>query len=152
MKRSSIVTAHLVATAIAVITISTFFSFSLIAEFRGEDLFIKQVKTLILYCLPILLIAMPMLVLSGKKLAGNSKSPLIIRKMRRMKFIAINGVMLISLAIFLFYYSNYKTIDSTFMCFQILELLIGALNLVLIGMNIYDGLKLSGRLKRQHNF
>lgn len=149
MKRSKLITAHLTATIIAVITISSFFSFSLIAEIIGEDLFIKQVKTGILYALPILLIAMPTLGLSGKKLAGNSRNPIVLKKMKRMKLIALNGIVLISLAIYLYYHAIYKTIDSTFFYVQLAELLMGGLNLGLIGMNISAGLRLSGRKSKQ---
>lgn len=148
MKRSKIVTAHIAGTIIAVLTISSFFSFSLIAEIIGEDLFIKKVKTGILYCLPILVIAMPMLAISGNKLAGNSKNPIVAKKMKRMKFIAFNGIILISLAIYLYYHAIYKTIDSTFLYVQLVEFLIGAVNLGLIVMNINSGLKLSGRSKK----
>lgn len=146
MKRSSLVIVHLVATAVATVTISAFFSFSLIAEFIGEDMLIRQVKTAILYCLPVHMVAMPMLAKSGNKLAGHSKNPIIVRKMRRMKLIAFNGLMLISLAIYLYYRATYAAIDGTFMSVQIVELCFGAFNLGLIGLNIKDGLKLSGRL------
>lgn len=148
MKRSKIVGVHITATIIATITISSFFSFSLIAELIGNALFIKQVKTGILYCLPILIIAMPMLALSGKKLARNSKNPIVADKMKRMKLIALNGVVLISLAIYLYYHAIYKIVDRTFLYVQIVELLIGALNLGLISMNISSGLKLSGRRRK----
>lgn len=148
MKRIKIVRIHIFATIIAMLTISSFFSFSLIAELMGDHLFIQRVKTVILYALPILIISMPMLAVSGKKLAGNSKNPLITKKMKRMKFIAFNGFILISLAIYLYYHTNYKVIDNTFLYFQIAELLFGAINLSLMGMNVKDGLKLSGRNKR----
>ena len=150
MKRSKIVTAHITATIIAFLTISCFFGFSLFAEIIGEDLFIKEVKTRILYCLPILVTAMPMLAISGKKLAGNFKNPMIAKKMRRMKFIAFNGIILISVAIYLYYHAIYKTIDSTFLYVQIVELFIGAVNLGLMMMNINSGLKLSGRRKKNN--
>lgn len=148
MERSKILITHITATVIAVITIGSFFSFSLIAEIIGENLFIKQVKTGILYSLPILLIVMPVLGISGKKLAGNSTNPMILKKMKRMKIIAINGLVLISLAIYLYYHAIYKTIDTTFLFIQLAELLIGALNLAMITMNIKTGLKLSERRKK----
>lgn len=147
MKRKYILIIHITATIIAALTIANFFTFSLIAEIYGNPLFIKQVKTTILYALPLMIIAMPMLVISGKKLAGKSKSPLVIIKQKRMKFIAINGVMLISLAIYLYYHANFKIIDTTFLVLQILELTLGLTNLILLGSNIKTGMKLSGRLK-----
>ncbi len=146
MKRTKIITAHISATAVATLTISCFFTFSLIAEIMGDPLFIKQVKTGILYSLPILLITMPILGLSGKNLAGNSKNPIIAQKMKRMKLVALNGIILISLAIYLYYHALYKTIDTTFLYIQIVELVIGGINLSLIGMNIRAGMRLSGRL------
>ena len=148
MKRTKMITTHIAATAVATLTISCFFTFSLIAEIIGDPLFIKQAKTGILYCLPIMLIAMPILGLSGKKLAGNSKNPVIVQKMKRMKLVALNGVLLISLAIYLYYHAVYKTIDTTFLYVQIAELLIGGINLSLIGLNIRAGMQLSGRLTK----
>jgi len=145
MRRSRIIKVHVTATIIASLTIGSFFCFSLIAEITGKDLFIQQVKAGILYCLPILLVAMPMLAISGKKLAGNSNSPVVATKTKRMKLIAFNGLILISLAIYLYYHATFKTIDKTFLYFQIGELLIGALNLGLIVLNIKSGLKLSGK-------
>jgi hypothetical protein len=153
MKRNTIVKAHIIATAIGVLTISSFFGFSLFAEIRGNQEFIKQVKTGILYSLPILLVAMPMLGITGKKLAGNSKSPIVATKMKRMKFVAINGMVLISLAIILYFRAVNNQIDSAFLAFQIGEFLFGFINLILLGLNIKAGMKLSGRKKRNtaHN-
>ena len=39
MKRKTVVRIHLVATIIAVVTIATFFTISLIAEIRGDQVF-----------------------------------------------------------------------------------------------------------------
>ncbi|WP_149303814.1 hypothetical protein [Pareuzebyella sediminis] len=147
MKRKTIVKAHIIATSIAVLTIGCFFSFSLIAEIIGNQEFIKQVKTGILYCLPVLLFAMPILGITGKKLAGKSQSPIVATKMKRMKFVAFNGIILISLAIYLYFRAINNNIDSTFLYVQIIELLFGAINLTLIGLNIKAGMKLSGRIK-----
>ena len=94
-----------------------------------------------------------MLAITGKKLAGNSKSPIVATKMKRMKFVTLNGVVLISLAIYLYFRAMNNNIDSTFLCVQIIELLFGAINLTLLGLNIKAGMKLSGRIKRNsaHN-
>lgn len=146
MKHSKLILAHILGTIIAFLTIITFFSFSLVAEIIGDHQLIKIVKTNILYLLPILIIVMPMLVVSGKKLAGKSRSPLVLKKLKRMKFITANGIILISLAIYLYIHANYKTINTSFLIAQITELLFGFTNLTLIGLNIKTGLKLSGKL------
>ncbi|MEM0517210.1 MULTISPECIES: hypothetical protein [Aequorivita] len=143
MKHKQLIKIHIATTVIAALTIANFFTFSLIAEIIGDADFIKQVKTVILYCLPVLIIAMPLLALSGKRLAGKSINPLVLQKQKRMKFVAINGLLLISLAIYLYYHANFKTIDTTFFTVQGIELLLGAVNLSLIGLNIRAGLRLS---------
>ncbi len=75
MNRKVLLRLHLFATVIAVLTISCFFSFSLIAEILGETNFIRQVKSGILYGLPLLVMAMPVLGLTGTQLAGASQNP-----------------------------------------------------------------------------
>lgn len=146
MKQKTLIRIHIITTAIALTTISSFFSFSLIAEIIGENLFIKKVKTGILYCLPILVFTMPLLGITGKKLAKKSKSNIITKKMARMKLIVINGILLIFIAIYLYYKAIYDYIDDTFFYFQILELVLGLFNLILIGLNIKSGRKLSKKV------
>jgi hypothetical protein len=123
MKRKTILKSHIIATSVGALTIGCFFSFSLIAEIMGNQEFIKQVKTGIVYCLPVLLFAMPILGITGKKLAGKFKSPIVATKMKRMKFVAFNGIIFISLAIYLYFRAVNNNIDSTFLYVQIIELL-----------------------------
>lgn len=145
MERKTIIKVHSVATVIAVLTIFSFFSFSLIAEIIGNHEFIKQVKTGILYCLPILIVAMPTLGITGNKLAKKSKSPIVALKMKRMKWVAINGIILVLLAVYLYFRATNNQIDQTFLFVQITELVFGTINLTLIGLNIRAGRKLSGK-------
>ncbi len=147
MKRKTVVTVHLIATFVATLTISLFFTTSLIAEIKGEETFIKSVKAFILYALPIMILAMPALKITGDKLAGKSKNPTVLAKAKRMKFVVINGVGLISLAVFLYYRSHYQTIDNVFLIAQIVEFGLGITNLTLIILNAKNGMQLSGRLK-----
>lgn len=69
---------------------------------------------MILYSLPLLLITMLTVGITGNKLAGKSKNRLVLTKQKRMKFILLNGVCLIGLACFLYYRSHYGTIDGIF--------------------------------------
>lgn len=150
-KRKTLIKIHVIATTVAIITIGTFFITSLIAELRGDEAVIRTVKTGILYALPLLLLAMPALAVTGKRLSGHSKHPDILKKQRRMKFIMFNGLILISLAVFLFYRANYVQIDLIFLYAQLAEFLFGLVNLTLIGLNVRTGLKLSGRLAGRLN-
>lgn len=90
---------------------------------------------------------MATLAISGNKLAGHFENPKIVVKQNRMKLVMLNGIMLICLAIFLFYRANFQTIDNVFLYVQIVELTLGFANLVLICLNIKSGLQLSGKLK-----
>ena len=146
MKRKNLVSIHMVATAVATVTILIFFTLSLATELHGDEELIKSVKTAILRALPILLFAMPALAISGNKLAGASRSVLVRQKQQRMKMTMINGIILASLAVFLYYRANYQTIDNVFLYAQVAELFFGLFNLILIGLNIKAGLKLSGRM------
>ncbi|MEK6476332.1 hypothetical protein WJR50_02320 [Catalinimonas sp. 4WD22] len=147
MKRKTLSSMHITAAGLAMTLIFTFFSSSLIAELIGDEVIIMKVKTGIFYMLPLMLFLMPALGLSGKKLAGKSKAPLIQRKMRRMRWIAINGGILILLAVLLYQRAENGRIDTTFMQLQIAELLIGVTNLFLMGLMVRDGKRLAGKKK-----
>lgn len=148
MKRKNLVRIHVIATIIAAITIAYFFISSLAAEIKGSETAIRKVKEVILFSLPVLLIAMPALGATGNMLAGKSQNPIVLAKKRRMEFIFVNGLILITLACFLYYRSHYQTMDGIFLAAQLVEFTLGLINLTLIGLNIKSGFQLSGRLKR----
>lgn len=65
-----------------------------------------------------------------------------------MSFIAANGVLiLIPCAIFLAHKATAGAFDVSFYAMQIIELLAGATNLILLSMSMRDGLKTSGRYR-----
>jgi membrane protein CcdC involved in cytochrome C biogenesis len=148
MKRSTLLKIHLIATGIAVATILTFFISSLVAEIRGDESFIKSVKAFIIYALPLMIVSMPTLAITGKKLAGQSKNRLVLVKKGRMKWIMVNGMILISLAVFLYYRSHFQVIDRIFLGAQLGEFLFGITNLTLIILNARTGKQLSGKLAK----
>ncbi|MBA4056177.1 MAG: hypothetical protein C0490_15790, partial [Marivirga sp.] len=137
---------HLMATMIATLTILTFLVASVVAEFEGNEDVIKNTKKVILFSLPILVISMSTLGISGNRLAGQSQNVIVIGKKKRMKFIVMNGIFLITLASILYYRSHYQAIDSIFIGLQIAEFAFGLTNLILIGLNAKGGLHLSGKL------
>lgn len=84
---------------------------------------------------------------SGFRLGGRSAAPLAVAKKRRMPIIALNGLLvLVPAAFFLAYRADAGRFDAAFYFVQAVELLAGAANLALIGLNMRDGLRLSGRL------
>ena len=85
---------------------------------------------------------------SGVFLSRSRQGRLVEAKKRRMPFIAANGLLImIPCAIFLDRWAVAGTFDTTFYAVQTLELLVGAVNLALMGMNIRDGMKMSGRFR-----
>lgn len=144
-------TAHLVAGILAISVIATFFAATIIVELFGSHEAVAKVKALIVT--PGLWILIPAIAAtggSGFSLSRSRQGRLVENKKRRMPFIAANGILLlVPSAIFLNLRAAQGLFDTRFYLVQALELLAGATNLALMGLNIRDGLRLSGRLR--HN-
>jgi len=140
---------HFIAGLLAALTIATFFLSSIVVELFGAHEAVAIVKALIV--MPGLFILMPAIAAtggSGFAMAKSRKGRLIESKKRRMPFIAANGLLvLLPCAIFLDRWASAGAFDTTFYMVQGVELLAGAVNLTLMGMNIRDGMKMSGRFR-----
>ena len=138
---------HRSAATIAMLCIATFFISSIAVELLGSNESIVAVKNLIV--LPGLFILLPSIIITGGTGFSLSKSrsgDLISNKKKRMPLIAINGIfILIPAAIFLNQLASSGDFSSTFYIVQSVELIAGAMNLLLMGLNMRDGLKLSGK-------
>lgn len=141
---------HFLAGLLATLTIATFFSVSLFSELLGTKETIATVKALIV--MPGLLLLIPAVAatgISGVVLSRSRQGRLVAAKKKRMPFIAANGVLiLVPCAIFLNRWAAAGTFDTTSYLVQGLEFLAGATNLALMGLNIRDGLKMSGRFRK----
>ena len=85
---------------------------------------------------------------TGFALSKSRQTPLVTAKKKRMPFIAANGLLiLIPCAIVLDLWASKGVFDTRFYLVQALELLAGGTNLVLMGLNIRDGLRLTDRLR-----
>lgn len=140
-------TIHLVAGVLAALTIATFVLSSIVVELFGSHEAVATVKALIV--MPGLFILVPAIAAtggSGFAIAKSRKGRLVDAKKRRMPFIAANGLLvLLPCAIVLDRWASAGAFDTTFYMVQGMELLAGAVNLTLMGMNIRDGIRLSGR-------
>ena len=149
MSRMNLVVLHGVAGAVALLTISTFWVSALTAELVSSTAGTISVRTAILYVLPVLVIAMIAAGASGARLAGRSKAPAIQRKRRRMIITATNGLLvLVPSEVFLGLRARAGHIDATFALVQIVELAAGAVNVVLLALNMKDGLAMRTRRVR----
>lgn len=142
---------HLLAAITATLCIATFFSSSIIVELIGTSDSIAVVKSLIVF--PGLFILVPAIAATGGTgflLARQRTGRLVEMKKKRMPFIGINGLfILLPAAIVLNIWASNGLFDTRFYLLQGLELLAGATNLTLMSMNIRDGLKLAGNLRKR---
>lgn len=140
---------HPIAAFIATLCIAIFFTSTITVELFGSAESIATVKSLIV--LPGLLILVPAIAvagISGVILGKNRKGRLVQSKQKRMPFIGVNGLfVLMPAAIFLDQWATQGLFDTRFYIVQVVELLAGAINLTLLGMNMRDGLRMTGKLR-----
>ena len=131
------------------LTISTFWLSTLFAELFGSEAFLVSVKTSIPWGFFVLVPALMTAGGTGFVLSKGSRAGMIGAKLRRMPFIAANGVLvLIPAALFLASKARAGEFDTAFYVLQALEILAGASNITLLSLNMRDGLRLKGRLRR----
>jgi hypothetical protein len=82
-------------------------------------------------------------------MAGASTDLRVLKKKHRMPFIAGNGILiLVPAALYLAALASRGEFGNVFYGVQAIELVAGAINLMLMGLNIRDGLRLTGRFAR----
>jgi hypothetical protein len=140
---------HLVAGILAPLCMATFFLSTLGVELFGSHEAVAQLKSLIVT--PGLWVLVPAIAAaggSGMFLGRSRKGRVVDAKRKRMPFIAANGLLvLLPCAIVLDRWAAAGSFDSTFYIVQAIELLAGATNLTLMGLNVRDGLRMAGRLR-----
>jgi hypothetical protein len=137
---------HPLAGIVGFACIAIFWTATVLTEAFGGTVAIVAAKTAILWGLVVLIPAMATAGATGFRMAGSSSDPHIMRKRRRMPVIALNGLLvLVPCAVFLQASAAAGDFGSTFKVVQAIELLAGATNLALMGLNIRDGLALTGR-------
>lgn len=141
---------HPIAGTIAMLCIGSFWVSTLVSElFLSQDA-IVLVKHTILQAMWVMIPAIVATGGSGFLLTGERKGNLLEGKKKRMRFIAANGLLiLLPCAFYLYGKAAAGEMDATFYALQVVELVAGATNFILIALNSRDGLKLSGRLRRK---
>ena len=108
---------------------------------------IAAVKQLILYGMVILIPAMVIAGGSGMSMGQARTDTPAMAKKKRMPLIAANGlIILLPSAFYLASKAAADSFDAWFYGVQVLELVAGAANLTMMGLNIRDGLKMTGRI------
>lgn len=141
---------HPVAGMVALLTIASFWLSTALAELFASEATVVAIKSTIPWGF---LLLVPMLAAAGGTGFASAKgrrTGLVGAKARRMPIIAANGILvLIPAALFLADKAGHAEFDSVFYGVQALELVAGAVNITLLGLNMRDGLKMRGRLRRR---
>ena len=140
---------HAIAGGIGFVMILIFWTSTAISELFASHETIATVKALILQGMFILVPAMAIVGGSGMAMGRRRKDAPARAKKKRMPIIAMNGlVILLPAAWFLAGKAEAGEFDGTFYAVQTVELIAGAVNLTMMGLNIRDGFKMTGRMKR----
>jgi hypothetical protein len=119
-----------------------------IAEIFLSVAAVVAVKQGILYGMWVLIPALAAIGATGFVLARRRSGRLVANKTFRMRLIAMNGLLvLLPAAFFLHGKAVAGQFDPSFYVMQAVELVAGFVQLVLIGLNARDGLRLTGRLR-----
>jgi hypothetical protein len=141
---------HPGAGAVAILTIATFWLSTAVTELFASEAIVTTVKLTIPWGFLLLIPALLAAGGSGLALARGGRTGLIGAKVKRMRLIAANGILiLIPSALFLAAKASAAEFDASFYAVQALELAAGAANIALLSLNMRDGLRIKGRLRRR---
>ena len=137
---------HAAAGAVALMTVACFWLSTVAAELFGNLAAVAAVKSGTLTGMLVLIPAMALAGASGFSLGKGWRSPIVQRKKRRMRFIAANGLLLLlPSAYMLANWAEQGRFDAAFVAVQALELAAGATNIILLSLNMRDGIALRHR-------
>ena len=136
-------TIHPMAGVLAILTIATFWLSTALAELFASQAVVTAVKTAIPWGFLVLIPALVAAGGSGFTMAKGRRTGLIGTKIKRMPIIAGNGILvLVPSALYLASKARAGEFDTAFYAVQALELVAGAANITLLGLNMRDGLKM----------
>lgn len=135
---------HPLSGTLALLTILMFWSATVFSELFASPATVMTVKAAIPWGFLLLIPALAATGASGIALARERNGALIQGKRRRMPVIAANGLLiLIPSALLLSYKAQSGEFDGIFYGVQAIELAAGAVNVVLLALNLRDGLRMS---------
>lgn len=141
---------HPLAGVVAILTIATFWISTTVSELSGSREFIVSVKSAIPWGFLLLIPALAIAGGSGFAFAKGRSGGVISAKIKRMPLIAANGfLVLIPAALFLASKARAGELDTIFYFVQAIELLAGPVNIALLGLNMRDGFKMTGRFRKK---
>jgi hypothetical protein len=141
---------HAIAGVCSFAFIASFWTSTLVSELLLSNGAVASVKQVIVYAFAVFIPCMIVTGATGFAMGGKSTNPSLVAKRRRMPFIALNGILvMVPAALFLNAKAGAGEFDPWFYAVQVLELVAGAVNLSLMGLNIRNGIQLTGRFARR---
>jgi hypothetical protein len=137
---------HAAAAAGAMTVITTFLVASGVTELTGGAGDIRVLRHGILLGLPLLIACLATAGLTGRRLAGGSRSAIVRRKQRRLQAVAAGGLLvLIPCALILNHLAAGPTTGAAFTALEITEFFFGTVNVSLLALNFRDGRRMTRR-------
>lgn len=137
---------HAVSATVGLLCIAVFWVSTLVSEVFLNQVAVVIVKQAIVYGLFLLVPAMAITGMSGFSMSKRRNGHLVEHKKKRMRFIAANGIfVLIPCALFLNGKAAAGEFDTIFSAVQVLELAVGAAQILLMTQNLRDGIRLAGK-------
>lgn len=139
---------HRIGALVAPLCIALFWTATIVIELWGSPAQVARLKALIVTPgLWILIPAIAMAGASGMLMSKKRGGRLVEVKKKRMPFVAANGLLvLLPCAIALNHWAAAGQFDARFYAVQVVELIAGPINFILMALNVRDGLRLAGRL------
>lgn len=135
---------HAIAGVLSFLFIASFWTSTLVSELFLSQSAVVSVKVAVTYALIAFIPCVAAAGATGFAMGGKSTFPILASKRRRMPIIGLNGLLiLIPAALYLSAKAQAGEFDTRFYVVQGLELLAGATNLFLMGLNIRDGRQMS---------
>ncbi|MEM9495713.1 MAG: hypothetical protein AAGA09_06885 [Pseudomonadota bacterium] len=135
---------HAVAGVVGFLLIAVFWTSTVWVELAGAEAAIAAVKSAIRSAMIVLVPTLALVGVTGMRLGRKRRDAPALAKKRRMPIITLNGLLvLVPAAFFLAAKAEAGEFDRLFYGVQTLELIAGAVNLVLIGLNVRDGVAMA---------
>ncbi len=139
---------HATLGTIALFLIASFFVSTAVSELFLDQSAVAFVKRSIVQGLFFLIPILALTALSGMLLGKRQKERLLERKRMRMRLIAANGLLiLLPSALYLNGKAGAGQFDTSFYTVQSIELIVGVVQMMLLALNVRDGLRLAGKLR-----
>jgi hypothetical protein len=141
---------HATAAIVAIVLVATFMTATITVEVLGDADAVLATKTAILFALLLLIPSVMIAGGTGRSLVAGRTSPLLRAKQRRTAAVAVIGLgVLLPAAVILRALAAADDHGLTFLLVQAVELVGGAVNLVLLGLNARAGRTLTAARRRR---